>query len=240
MTATDPSGLATTTTYYFKVNGVEYSILTGGTAPSFQDVADLIDTAISSAGFECKIVGDAPNQDIRITNIGVRGWGSYVELAYGTSGPNLWINLTGFTDFDPPVREGAGSFGVVYDTIVASMTTSGAADTSVDVIAEVGGIVFAGGSVDLDDIDITATVAGGTVTMSGAGFYEFGYGWVGSGSMTLSGAAEYDYTHAFVYAPTGATAITMSGSADYSVGDELITNFYGDEYYGDTHYSEGE
>ena len=56
---TDQSGLADATTYYFKVNSVEYSITTG-VSPTYQDVIDLIDAALDSAGFGAKTYGTPP------------------------------------------------------------------------------------------------------------------------------------------------------------------------------------
>jgi len=104
MTATDQSGLADSTTYYFKVNSVEYDITTS-VSPTYQDVANLMDTALDSAGFSAVIVGTAPDQQIRIRNVGVRGLGSVCILTQGTTSPDLFSNLNFWSRFRiPPVN----------------------------------------------------------------------------------------------------------------------------------------
>lgn len=194
MTATDPSGLQVTTTYYFKVNTVEYSILTGDPAPTFQEVADLMDTAVTGASFSVVIVGDAPNQDIRVINEGDRGWDSEIDLEYGTSGPNLWINLTGFTGFDPAVP-GRGAFSIELESSVEAggkAQTGGAAVYSFINEPPVGSMYLTG-NVPVDSLDITGTQDAiiTSIDLSGTSTYQIGYVWIAGGGLVQGDAASF-------------------------------------------------
>lgn len=95
------SGLSDATTYYFKVNDVEYSITTG-TGPTFQDVANLLDTALDAAGFNVYIIPASNNEggeDIRVYNEGVRGSGSVCVLDHGDTSPDLFNSLSFWSRF---------------------------------------------------------------------------------------------------------------------------------------------
>lgn len=100
---TNYSGLANSTTYYFKINGTEYSILTGSGIlpyPTYQDVANLIEVEVSPS-YACVLYGPDPyNEDIYIFNRAILGFGSTVLLAQGTSGPDLFSNLIGWAGFN--------------------------------------------------------------------------------------------------------------------------------------------
>lgn len=104
-TGTSSSGLSATT-YYFKINSIQYNITSTGSDDN-DDVATLIDTAISAAGISCsyddtlggyKFVHDTSGEDYS------------VELAYGTTSPDLFTSLTDFDQFDPKVA-GTGMTG---------------------------------------------------------------------------------------------------------------------------------
>jgi hypothetical protein len=89
---TTATTLATATSYYFKVNGVEYSILTGGTVPDFATVAAAMNTAIAGAGFSAAVVANPTGGtfDIRVTHSAqVGSSATAVTLANGTTGTSL-------------------------------------------------------------------------------------------------------------------------------------------------------
>jgi len=101
ITATEPSGLADSTTYYFKVDSVEYDITTD-VSPTYEDVATLIDTALDGAGFGAKIVpatGIEGGEDIRVFNDAVRGSSSTCLLENGVTSPDLFVNLNFWSAF---------------------------------------------------------------------------------------------------------------------------------------------
>lgn len=101
--STDHSGLADSTTYYFKVNGVEYDITTG-TSPTFADVTNLVDAAIDPAGLKAYLVQDPEGgEDIRVYNEGFRGSGSECSLDHGDTTPDLFINLNFWSRFRDPI-----------------------------------------------------------------------------------------------------------------------------------------
>jgi hypothetical protein len=94
--ATDPSGLSASTSYYFKINGTQYSIKTA-TLLTFQDIVDLMDAAVTDSGFTVSIVsnvGPATGKDIKVTN-DTTGSSSIVTLAVDNA--NLLTHITGFT-----------------------------------------------------------------------------------------------------------------------------------------------
>jgi hypothetical protein len=90
--ASDFSGLADSTTYYFKMNAVEFNITTGS-APTYQDVCTLVNAAIVPSGYSAFLVGITGHQDIRIADLARRGYGGDAVLTDGTSGNNLFSNL---------------------------------------------------------------------------------------------------------------------------------------------------
>jgi hypothetical protein len=100
---TDFSGLANSTTYYFKINGTEYNITTGTGVlpyPSYQDVANLIEAVVSPT-FTCLLYGlNQYNEDIYIYDSSHLGFDSTVFLAVGTSGLDLFTHLIGWTGFN--------------------------------------------------------------------------------------------------------------------------------------------
>jgi hypothetical protein len=122
--ATDPSGLANSTTYYFKVNNVQYSIITG-VSPTFQDVANLMDVALDSAGFSVTIVGTAPNQDLRIRNVNVRGIGSTCNLSPGTTSPDLFSNLNFWSRFRLPMVNTYNTLDLTATVLSGKITMGG-------------------------------------------------------------------------------------------------------------------
>jgi len=226
MIATDPSGLQVTTTYYFKVNTVEYSILTGSPAPTFQEVADLMDAALTAASFSAVIIGTAPLQDIRVINEGDRGWDSEIDLEFGTSGPNLWTNLTGFVAFDPAVP-GRGAFSIELESAIEAggkVQTGGSAVYSFINEPPVGSIIISG-AVDIDTIELIGTQGAPptSIDLSGAGFYQIGYEWVAGGGFSDEGQGAafgdivYDDDVYMSSNPTGGITIIISGSADYEM-----------------------
>jgi len=127
--ATDPSGLADSTTYYFKVNDVEYSITTS-TGPTFQDVASLMDTALSGAGFDVFVVGVIPDQDIRVKNVGIKGIGSVCVLSQGATSPDLFSNLNFWSRFRFPKVNTAPKLDLIATVQGGVAITGGAAYTS--------------------------------------------------------------------------------------------------------------
>ncbi len=94
------------TTYYFKINDVEYNVESFEGSTSYAELTTLIDTAISGAGFGAKIVqatGGEAGEDIRVFNDAVRGSGSECALTNGTSGTDLFTNLNFWPTFRKPV-----------------------------------------------------------------------------------------------------------------------------------------
>lgn len=123
--ASDFSGLADSTTYYFKVDGVEYSIETGS-APTYQDVANLVNAALYSANYTAVIVGDPGDQDIRVSNVGVRGYGGTCTLAQGTSGNDLFSSMRFWSRFRKPTvyAYSRGSDSLVMTFVVSAAGTA--------------------------------------------------------------------------------------------------------------------
>lgn len=152
--ATDPSGLADTTTYYFKVNGTEYDITTGA-SPTYEDVANLIDVAISGAGFGAKIVPADDGEDIRLYNDAVRGSGSSAVLAQGDSSPDLFTSFNFWSRFRKPMVKALEDSGDSYEL---EREGSGGASAS--------------GSVDIDERGYVYNVAG-SATLSGTAETEY-------------------------------------------------------------------
>ena len=131
--ATDPSGLADTTTYYFKVNGVEYDITTGSSS-TYVDVAALIDTALDGAGFGAKIVPASDGEggeDIRVYNDAVRGSGSTCLLDNGDTSPDLFVNLNFWPNFRKapvPALEPSSESFVIEREMSGGVQTDGLAE----------------------------------------------------------------------------------------------------------------
>lgn len=152
--ATDDSGLPPTDTYYFKINGVEYDITTFEGTYTYEDVADLINTAISGAGFGAKIVdatGGEGGSDIRVYNDSVRGSGSECTLSNGTTGSDLFANLNfwpdGFRKPPVPALEPSSESFVIE--------------------REMSGGISLGGTAPADEVNYINDEAGGTMTLSG-------------------------------------------------------------------------
>jgi len=130
--ASDFSGLANSTTYYFKLDGYEYSITTG-TSPTYQDVCTLVNAAITADGYSAFLVGAAGHQDIRVANLADRGYGGTATLSNGVTSPNLFGSLL----LCPPIRPSViypysrGSDAIILNAVVTGTATiSGAAITS--------------------------------------------------------------------------------------------------------------
>ncbi|MCJ7481519.1 MAG: hypothetical protein MUO31_00985 [Thermodesulfovibrionales bacterium] len=97
---TTASGLTGTTQYYYKINinagGVtEYDITTGATA-TFAEIIALMNAENTGATWEIQ------GGDFRCRS-NTLGASSAIALAAGTTGTNLFANLTGFTNFDAAV-----------------------------------------------------------------------------------------------------------------------------------------
>jgi hypothetical protein len=122
--ASDFSGLADSTTYYFKVDGVEFSVETG-TAPTYEDVANLVNAALYSANYTAAIVGSLGDQDIRVSNVGVRGYGGTCTLTKGTTGNDLFTNLRFWSRFRKPTVYGyyRGSDALIMSVVVGASGT---------------------------------------------------------------------------------------------------------------------
>ncbi len=114
--AADSSGLVNSTTYYFKVNDVQYNIEAGPTLTN-TGVATEIDAALEAAGISCsyddtlggyKFIHDTVGEDYSIT------------LATGTTSPDLFTALDDYDQFDPSVA-GVG---------MTSLSPSGAYQTA--------------------------------------------------------------------------------------------------------------
>jgi hypothetical protein len=201
--ATDPSGLSDSTTYYFKVNGVEYDITTG-TSPTFEDVAGLLHTALNGAGFGAKVInasGGEGGSDIRVYNNSVRGSGSQCRLENGDTSPDLFANLNFWpTGFRKPI---------VYAIEPAFL--------SFVIEREMSGEISLDGTVPVDEVNYVNDEAGGSIELSGeAVTFKVENVWTATGGMTLNGAADT----VDPYEPTEGTAF---------FGDA----YYQDEYYGD-------
>jgi hypothetical protein len=85
------SGLEANTTYYFKVNSVEYRIQTAASL-TINDITILINLAIADAGFSAEVDTD----DIKISS-------ETGAVALDFSNGDLFTHLTGFSDFEPSV-----------------------------------------------------------------------------------------------------------------------------------------
>lgn len=99
---TTETGLAATTTYYFKVtiNGgtqAEYSITTAADT-TFDAVDDLLDDAVTADGITVSLVAG----DLRFTS-DLFGTSSAIAVVAGTTGTDLLAALTGFTAVDTAV-----------------------------------------------------------------------------------------------------------------------------------------
>lgn len=238
MTATNPSGLANSTIYYFKVNGIEYSITTG-VNPTYQDVASLMQSALEEDGYTVAVVGSAPNQDIRVTNVAVRGWGSKVKITHPTSTPDLFNQLTGFSNFDPMFpsdSEGLQIARVMYGILLLSglavayaadvsysyfcsgfATLSGSASTSygLDYSYSTSSGMIATGSSNYT-IEFLRIGGGGAIISGNSiclGYVQYVY--VGWGEILGFGGAATAYTEEWMYSSSG--PLSTSGSALYTI-----------------------
>lgn len=220
MTATDPSGLSTSTTYYFQVNSVEYSITTGSTTPTYEDVAQLMDSELQSVGFRAVIVGSAPSQDIRIYNDGTRGDGSTTNLDNGVTSPDLFTSLTDFTAFEQPVGGGGINSieGLVATVNIYSLLLGGIPIVAIDDLVatqEVEAIILEGAPSYYPEIERIA--AGSTSTSGSAEFVIQGDTIVvfasGSGRMILSNSAPIQVEYLRV--ADGLTVV--AGGAQYTI-----------------------
>ena len=138
--STDLSGLADSTTYYFKVNDVEYNITTG-VSPTFADVASLVDATLDAAGFSAYLVEDPEGgEDIRVYNEDTRGSGSECSLDNGDTSPDLFTNLNFWTRFRDPTVYGLEPSEELYN-IIREMTgeirIGGGADWDIPVFENV-------------------------------------------------------------------------------------------------------
>jgi len=220
MTATDPSGLLAATIYYFKVNSVEYHIVTGAAAPEYQEVADLMDAALDGHGFSTVIAGVGSLGDIRVIHEAERGWDSEIELGFGTSGNNLWTNLNGFTNFDPAVP-GRGAFSIIIDSsnkASGEVITGGSATYSHIDEPPVGSIILSG-TAEPHVVNVIPPAITGGIVSDGIGFYQIGYIYYpeiyDSGDTALYGNDIYlDGTYSSATGETGSGMI-LRGSAEY-------------------------
>jgi hypothetical protein len=197
MDRTDLSGLSDSTTYYFYLNETEYSITTG-TSPTYEDVNNLIHSAISGDGYESVIVGVTPNEDIRVKDIARRGSESKVVMDSGVSGPDLFTNLNGFTSLEEPVSGGGGVEQAEYIPIPSGGLTIGGnspAD-SVEVIETGSGQVLTAGSSPADSIEVIETGSGQTLIAGNSPADSVEVIETGSGQSLMDGTATYSYTTA--------------------------------------------
>jgi hypothetical protein len=206
MTFTSPSGLNSSSRYYFKVSKnysssyTEYHIDTGSGVVTYQDVAVLMNTAIQGAGFSAEVVSDPlTGYDIRVTDVLDEGLDSRVRLAHSDTLPDLFSNLSGFINFDEPVNTKVEleiyfrASGIMYlkSTNVfiyvgsgRAFTFGGAASTMNFVEVAVGGAHLSGHFPFT--IHVTYIAHGSAFALSGAAF-SWVYLFVPIGGITLSG-----------------------------------------------------
>lgn len=216
MDRTDLSGLSDSTTYYFYVNNTEYSITTG-TSPTYEDVNNLMNNAISGNGYESIIVGTSPNEDIRVRDLARRGSDSKVVMDSGTSGPDLFTALNGFTSLEEPVTGGGTIEQAEYVPVPS------------------GGISIAGATV-VDTIELIETMNGGSTTTGLATYTHTNlYSYISSGGIITSGINTVDnivvtvasgglavtnsvatYSHTRLFSYTSSGGITTAGVAIYT------------------------
>ena len=114
-----PSGLNPSTTYYFKINGTEHSIITGSGTVTYQNVVDLMNAAVGP-NFFATTEGTGNFQDIIVYDVGVKGYGSIVQLDHGTTGLDLFTHLYFWSSFrKAPVFPKVGP-NSLFGTVVAS------------------------------------------------------------------------------------------------------------------------
>jgi len=119
------SGLIMGTTYYFTVNGYEYSFTPPFNDPTYTQIAGYINSETSPL-HTAALVGGSPHQDIRVTS----SINSQIDLGNGVSGtPNInnlfWLDdgvtptiLNGFTALDEPI--GGGDYSAVARIVIDS------------------------------------------------------------------------------------------------------------------------
>jgi len=103
ITETDPCGLATNTSYHFKVNGTSYAITTGSTNPTYSNLKDLMHAAVVSDGFTVTLVSNTfpeTGKDIKVTNTAT---GSSSTVALDFDYADLFNHLIGFTAIESAV-----------------------------------------------------------------------------------------------------------------------------------------
>lgn len=206
MDRTDLSGLTDSTTYYFYLNETEYSITTDTNA-TYEDVNNLIHSAISGNGYESVIVGTAPNEDIRVKDIARRGSDSRVVMDSGTSGPDLFTNLNGFTSLEEPVS-GGGTIEqadyIIETTGSALMAGTSPAD-SIEVIETGSGQTVMAGTALADSVEVIET-GSGQIATAGIGTYTTELTYTGSGQTTTEGLASI-----FIDSDTNTLITDMNG-----------------------------
>lgn len=114
--STTSAGLSATTSYRFRVNGLDYQFTTGVSAPTYAQLVTLMGAAASwggasfngpsltANGFTVTVEGTSPTEDIRVTNI-IYGNTSSVLLQSALNGASaqLFVSMPAFTTFDAAV-----------------------------------------------------------------------------------------------------------------------------------------
>jgi hypothetical protein len=211
MDRTDLSGLSDSTIYYFYLNETEYSITTS-TSPTYEDVNNLIHSAISGDGYESVIVGTAPNEDIRVKDIARRGSESKVVMDSGTSGPDLFTNLNGFTSLEEPVSGGGGVEQAEYIPIPSgglTVTGNSFADF-IEVIETSSGQILTASSSPADSVEIIESTTG-RATAAGTATYTKEITYTGSGQIFTEGIATI-----YINSDTNTLITDMDGYASIS------------------------
>jgi hypothetical protein len=207
ITASSFSGLSDSTTYYFKVNGTEYSIITG-TSPTYLDVCALMDAELQTHGFTAQIEGDAPDQDIKITNISVRGYGSQCVLDNGSTTPDLFHSMYFWSRFRKPpfypYSRGSDALTIVPIVSIAQIRLSGSTTGATYFSYASSGTITLSGAAS-HTIQFTGTVSGGIV-LSGTSLAEIHVAYAASGSAVLSGTSTFQIHIVFETYGGGVTA----------------------------------
>lgn len=122
ITGASASGLLASSRYYFTLNGTEYSILTAS-ALTHTDIAALINTAITAAGFQAAVSGT----DIVITNLtygitstvtitsGVAKAASNGQMEFDLSTALVYARTPGYVQVTAVVGASTYTFGVADD-----------------------------------------------------------------------------------------------------------------------------
>jgi len=228
--ATDFSGLFDHTTYYFKVNSIEYSITTDS-APTFQDVANLINSALTP-NYDSFLLVDSDGVDIWIRNRYEPGYTGEVNLAHSDTSPDLFYSLAYWSGFRKSVvygySRGPEALIMNFTDVGGSISTSGAATYSLYITGlYIGsGVLFGLGGSSYTIVFAFGLGAGGAV-FSGSSTYEWERTpYVASGSAVFNGAAatERDPVE-MTYYPVG-VEIVLSGTS-INVVDDLPFDMVG-------------